>query len=164
MLPGDCLKSLSFTAFRHSENALCLTWRTHRHFSKFASLGCATGDTAMILVPRATHAQPGPQRNASASQHTSTSAQQGTNNKKPTTTTATNNNTATNTTKSTINNQQPVYSPKNSNNTATRNTKQQQQQLFHQAASRTAKSPASMPALAHKTKVTGSSNNSCNEK
>ena len=48
----------------------------------------------------------------------------------------------------------------NSNNNG--NTKQQQQQLFHQAASQNAPSPA--PALAHKKKVTGSSNNSCNKK
>ena len=72
MFQGDCLKSLSLTGFRHSENALCLTWRTQT-FSKFASLGCATGDTAMILVPRATHAQPG--HNATH-QHHSTPAPQ----------------------------------------------------------------------------------------
>ena len=102
----------------------------------------------MILVPRATHEQPAPQRNASASQHISTSAQPTTNNRKPTITWATDNTTTTTTT--TINNTCTVT------RAATRNTKQQQQQqLFHHAASQNAPSPASMPSFAHKKKVTG---------
>ena len=58
---------------------LCGLLGGHRHFSKFASLGCATGDTAMILVPRATHS---PGHNATH-QHHSTPAPQ--HNKEPTT-------------------------------------------------------------------------------
>ena len=63
----------------------------------------------VILVPRTTREQPAPQRNASASQHISTSAQPTTNNRKPTTT---------NEQRHRHNNQQQMQSHKKSNNTS----------------------------------------------
>ena len=115
----------------------------------------------VILVPRETHEHPAPPRNASASQHITTSPHQHsqppttrkkrppkqaqqpqqqhtTNNKCTDTRTATPPATTTTTTTATT--------------AASRNTKQEHQQLFHQVASQNAPSPASMPAPAHKKK------------
>ena len=74
----------------------------------------------VILVRRETHEQPAPQRNASASQHISTSAQPTTNNKHS-------------------NKQQHRHQHNNNHQQPTTNTQsqaqQQHQQLFHQGAS-----------------------------
>ena len=45
VLHGDCLKSLRFTVFRHSEIFLLRPWRT-QFCSSFASSACETGHTA----------------------------------------------------------------------------------------------------------------------
>ena len=42
VLQGDCLKSLSFIGFRHSENILWLYWRT-QFYQVSLRLACAIG-------------------------------------------------------------------------------------------------------------------------
>ena len=113
-------------------------------------------------APAETHEQPAPQRNGSASQHISASAQPTTNNMKSRTTRATNNTANTNTaTTTTIHNKKQMHSHQ---------PEQQQKQQRHHATTATTVPSSCVPertlfridarACAQK-KVTGSSNSLC---
>ena len=93
----------------------------------------------VILVPRETHEHPAPPRNASTSQHITTSAQPTTNDKKEITTTATT--TTTTTTTHNNNTQQQMHRHKNSNTTSHSNNSNNSGITHHQA-----RTPTTVPS------------------
>ena len=173
---NEIVSSLQVSQYSDTQRYFVTFLQDTQLVSSFASLACATGDTAtaadlpypwtcfvcsffatsfyhvekenmIFVVPRETHELSSPQTqriSIAAHQHISTtnSQQQETNN---------------NHSNKHHHKQQPkctatAATAATATTAATRNTWQRRQQLFHQAASQNAPSPALMPALAHKKK------------